>query len=194
MTDLFTCSELASKVQHDVDTLSAQQAHDDAAALIEGYTHRSFTAVAEVTEIKRISAGRITLRQPVTDIASVKFVDGASRYPTAWTFDGVDKVWIGAGTEIINLPTYDNFFHYSTAEVVYTTGYAAAPADVKAVALAVAARGYSNPTGIRSETIGAYSYTNAGDGETVASAGLLAGERDVLNRYLVRSRTVALGR
>jgi hypothetical protein len=193
VADLFTIPDLASKLQRDVDTYSAELARSDATALIEGYTHRSFTSQAEVTEIKRINSGRVTLRQPVSEVASVKFVDGTHRYPTTWTFDGIDKVWVGQGTEIINLPTYDECTYY-TAEVTYTTGYTTPPADVVAVALAVAARGYSNPEGRRSETIGAYSYTNAGDGESVASAGLLEGERAILNRYLTRSRTVALGR
>lgn len=189
MADLFTLEELASYLQTDLDTGSATIARASATALIEAYTRRSFTDQVEVIEAKRVRGGRVTLREPVVEVASVEAIDGATRLPTLWTFDGIRTVYVGGATAIINYPEGTSF---GTVEVTYTHGYTAAPADVKAVGLAVAGRAYSNPAGIRSETIGAYSYTLAGADDDVAGSGLLAAERTVLNRYLVQSRTVVL--
>lgn len=191
MADLFTLPELASKVQTDLDTASADQARADATALIEAYTHRSFTEQVEVTEVKKVNGGKVRLRQPVATIDTVLLVDGDNRLPTSWVFDGIATIIIGPATTIINLPERD--YSFSTVEVTYTHGYTAVPADVKAVGLALAARNYQNPGGLRSETIGNYSYTNAGADDDVAGSGLLAAERATLNAYRVRSRTVVLG-
>lgn len=82
MADLFTIPELASKVQADVDTATATLTRADATALIEAYTHRSFTAQVEVTERKRLNGGKCTLREPVTEVASVQWVGGYGLTPT----------------------------------------------------------------------------------------------------------------
>ena len=192
MPDLFTIPELASKVQADVDTATATLARADATALIEAYTHRSFTAQVEVTERKRINGGKVTLREPVSVVDTVKLVDGTTLLPTVWSFDGIRTLHVDNGRSVIvNLPERDTDLR--TVEVTYTHGYTAVPADVKAVGLALAARNYQNPGGLRSENIGNYSYTNAGGDDDVAGQGLLQSERQVLNRYVRQSRTVALG-
>jgi hypothetical protein len=140
--------------------------------------------------VKRVNGGKVTLREPVSQVDTVTWVDGDNRVPTTWTFDGIRTIFVGPTTSIINLAEGD---FGRTVEVTYTHGYETVPADVKAVGLAVAARNYQNPNGVRSETIGAYSYTNAGTDDDVAGAGLLASERAVLNRYLKPVRTVVLG-
>lgn len=189
MSDLFSVEELASYLQHEVDNASAELAREMATGLIESYTRRSFTDQTEVTEVLRIVAGKVHLpRRPVATVDTVRLVDGDHRYPTTFTWDGLHTLRAGDESQILNLPEFDA--PLDTVEVTYTQGYDEVPADVKAVALALAGRSYSNPRGLRSETIGAYSYTAAGGGDSVASVGLLEGERAVLNRYRTQARTV----
>jgi hypothetical protein len=86
---------------------------------------------------------------------------------------------------------------WDLVEETYGSGYTdptpTVPTDIRMVALQVATRAFnSGATGgagaMRSETIGKYSYTTAGDSNT-SPTGLLTGEARILDRY--RTRRVA---
>lgn len=76
-----------------------------------------------------------------------------------------------------------------TVRVTYSHGYQAAggtgegvatlPGAIKATVLRAAARGYSNPTGKRQETISRYSYTDS----DASGLSLTAGDRHDLDRF-----------
>lgn len=66
--------------------------------------------------------------------------------------------------------------------ITYDHGFEATPEDVLGVVLRVAARGLENPLGLRSETIGRYSYTVSGEN---AGIGLYAPDRRELDPYVV---------
>lgn len=163
---------------------AAENACTLAVGLVEGFiAPRSFGEAQEHTEVLRINAGKVVLPGAVETVASVKLVgDNDLRLPTVWSFDGINTVHLGDASVIVNLPEVDTTALH-TAEVTWTSSADEAPAEVSAVALAVAARAFGNPRGLRSETIGAYAYTNAGADDDVATLGLLASERLTLGKY-----------
>lgn len=56
-------------------------------------------------------------------------------------------------------------------QVTYSHGFTTVPDAVLGVVLSAAAHGYDSPEGLRSETLGRYSYTNAGSEAGVGLAG-----------------------
>ena len=184
MTDLFTLSELASYLQKDLDTSSATIAKDSAQAIVRAYCRQEFTSATYTGAVLRIvpdrSWWRVDLPQrPVTAVSSVA-VNG-----TAYTL-GTDYAWDGISS-LIRLAqlvyTSAQFQDDPTAVVTYTAWYATIPADVKAVALAVAGRQYDNPRGLRQESVDDYSETRAGSDADLAGTSMLAPERAILDRY-----------
>lgn len=175
---LFTLYELASYLQQDLDTATADLARSTATGIVEDVTgpleSRTSTVVLAIP-----SDGVITLPVgPVTDVTSVT-VDGAAAafvwlrpYPvislTDWLPSSDPDVW----------PT-------ATVEVVH--GYGVVPVVAKAVALAVAGRAYANPRGLKSVRIDDYSEQQADD---VVEVGLTAAEVTALERAFRRSATV----
>lgn len=103
------------------------------------------------------------------------------RVGTVWR-PGRRNVWVtySHGWDITGTPPYDE---------PEATGV---PSDIRMVALQLAARTYTAPQygngSLRSETIGNYSYTTAGDAGT-SPIGLLAGEARILDRW--RQKRVA---
>lgn len=71
---------------------------------------------------------------------------------------------------------------WQTAEVTVVHGWTVIPDVVKAVALSVAGRVYSNPEGIKQESIDDYSRTRAGGDEDLAGVTLTDAERRTLHR------------
>jgi len=162
VADLFTLPELASFVQSDLDTATATLARELATAKVRTAAPRAFIEAGAHTVVRTIVGGVVTLPRPVTSVTSVT-IDGDLIDADSYDFDGVDT--------ISGLGAWDG-----PATVVYIGGYATAPTDVKAVALAVAGRIVDNPSGLRSETIGAYSATRAGEDVDIAGTELLASE------------------
>lgn len=164
MADLITTADLPA----------ALAARDDAAALVsaasrwvERYCRRTF-AQAEVTEkYDGRNLPRIWLdRTPVVEVASVT-VNGAAldnSQGMGWTFDpDTGELLRGPGTDD---PRFAPWFPRGrrNVEVTYTGGYEPIPDDVQRATLICVqhlADG-SEATGvIRSESVGAYSYTLA---------------------------------
>lgn len=189
MADLFTVSELASYLQRDLDTSSATLARDSAQAIVRGYCHQELSSTTYTDALLPISVetvdgigGSYVVRfpqQPVTAVTSVA-VSGVTYV------SGTDYAWNGYAP-FIRLRSVerssDTFEYYPVATVTYTAGFATVPAEVKAVALSIAARQYDNPTGIRQQTIDDYSVTRAGADDDLAGVSLLRAEERVLRRY-----------
>lgn len=191
MADLFTVSELASYLQRDVDTSSATLAKESAQAIVRQYAQQEFTSTTYTGALLPIDVqgwGYVVNfpQRPVTAVTSVA-VNG-----TTYTL-GADYAWNGFAP-YIRLADVEsstaNFADDPVATVTYTAGFSTVPADVKAVALAVAARQYDNPTGVRQQSIDDYSVTRAGADDDLAGVTLLKAEAKILDRYKVRAGSV----
>lgn len=191
MADLFTVSELASYLQRDVDTSSAALAKDSAQAIVRAWCRQEITQATYTDTVLPIVSldwtwGVLLPQRPVTAVSSVS-VNG-----TPYTL-GVEYAWNGISPWIRLAQrtwTTSSFQDEPTAVVTYTAGYATVPAEVKAVALAVAARQYDNPQGLRQVSIDDYSETRAGADDDLAGVSLLAAERHILKRYRATAGSV----
>lgn len=189
--DLFTLSELASYLQRDLDTATALLAQQGAQKIVRTYCRQDITSATYTAANLAIRAEdtywRVDLPQrPVSAVTTVS-VNG-----TAYTL-GTDYAWNGASAYIRLarlVYTSASFQDEPRATVTYTAGYSTTPEDVKDVALAVAARQYDNPRGLRMESIDDYSGTRAGADDDLAGVSLLAAEKAILDRYRVRSGSV----
>lgn len=170
---LFDLTDLAGYIQSDLDTATATICRDIATGIIVGHT-RQIIEETDHTHTLPVSPGLVvTLPQrPVTAIDSVT-VDGTALDADGWSWDGISPQLI-----LADAPA-DTW----TATVAYTAGHTTVPADIRAVALSIAARAYNNSLGVRSEAIDDYSVTYAGGGDTLATVGLLPAESKILDRH-----------
>lgn len=177
MAFFFELEDLASYLKQDLDTATAQRARTIAEGAITGYTGQLIT---EATYEHTLPVDRATLevvmpQRPVTGVGAVE-VGGVT------LTEGTDYYWdYSPWLLLASAPD-----PWAPATVTYTAGYATVPPVVKAVALGVAGRAYTNPTGLRTEQVDDYSATYAGGGEDVASIGLLRAERDLLKPFRLR--------
>lgn len=192
MADLFALTELASLVQSDLDTATATLARTNATAVIEAYCRTSFTATGTATDVLRVIDGKVKLpRRPVSEVTTVKAIDSdgtAGATITGWSFDGIDTIDV-TGWDVLQINLGEDAGDMETVQVTYDYGYAAVPGDIKAVALDLAASAYANPLKLKQETIGGYSATYAGTGDTFGIA-LSPSQRLVLDRYRMRYHSV----
>lgn len=174
----------------------------DASALVRSYTGQDFTVTVDDEVVLRGQNGLITLPQrPVTGVSSVVAVggDGLPDVPLVdWIWDGLDTVRVGEGSFVINLPAiwWDDDGYPGTYRVTYSHGYGQVPADVVAVVCGMVLRTLTAPTmagGVRSETIGSYSYQLDAAG-TGLSVTLSQDDRKTLARYRIGAATIKVGR
>lgn len=194
MANLATKADLAARLGRDLNCdeearLEALLA--DASTMVRSYTGQDF-GVATSTVTLRSQAGMIVLPQrPVTGITSVTAI-GINGTPDIgvvdYWWDGLDKIRLGQGDFIINLPEiwWDEDEGYpGTYRVTYSHGYAEVPADVVMVVCGMALRTLTSPAiagGITSETVGPYSYRSDTPGLGL-SVIMNDAERKVLTRY-----------
>jgi len=110
--------------------------------------------------------------RPVVNVVSVTLDGSALRY-------GEDFDWSEFG-DLDRTSGNKVWARTSDISVVWDHGYAAPPADLVAVAADMVAAAVTNPTGIRQETIGQYSYTLA---ETSARMRITDTQRTALDHY-----------
>lgn len=175
---------------------------EDSSAQVRSYTRQSFDLVTDDEVVTRPVGDRIVLPQrPVTAVTRVVALAGIEGAPditlTDWGWDGIDTVKVGVGDYVINLPEvwWDEDGYPGTYRVTYSHGYATVPGDVVAVVCGIVGRGFANPNGYRSETVGAYSVTYAvpSTGEALGS-GLTRYDRQILDRYRRTTGTIQVGR
>lgn len=153
---LATPSDLASYIQSDLDTATATLALETATGWIQREVgHR----VLEVTnDTVTLDGGERTVYLPARPVASVGTVTTTDRYGTVESavldvdYRIRDYRLIRAGWRCV---------WPEAVTVVYTHGYGtgAIPQVIRGVCLSVASRVYSNPDGIRQETVGGVSFT-----------------------------------
>lgn len=191
MADFITVVNLASYLQRDLDTASATIAVAGASGIVRAYTRQNldsqtYTAIKLPIESFDTTWGVRLPQRPVTAVTTVT-VNGTTYV------SGTDYAWNGY-SPLIRLAwrqwSTSAFQDDPVAVVTYTAGYATVPDEVKAVAYAVAARQYDNPTGARSWQIDDASETKAGADDDLAGVSLLKAERDILDRYRPRAGSV----
>jgi hypothetical protein len=184
MADLFTVSELASYLQRDLDTSSATLAKESAQGIVRAYCNQEITTATNTSvklpiDVESWSYVVYLPQRPVVAVSSVT-VNGVTYV------DGTDYAWNGF-SPYIRLRKVDEaaaaFEDEPVAVVTYTSGYSTVPPAVKAVALAVAARQYDNPQGLRQVSVDDYAETRAGADDDLAGVSLLKAERAILDRY-----------
>ena len=175
---VITSQELATYLQVEGSpTDSMDLAVELGSGIVTGHVGQSFES-ASYTQLLPVAVGDYTVelpQRPVTAVASVTL-------PVAGLLDSDESMWLGVSA-VVQLDVYE-----STATVAYTAGYAEIPNDVKAVALAVAARVYQNPVDARTEQIDDYSVTYAAG----SGGGVNAVERRILRRYSMAAGSVIL--
>ena len=135
----------------------------------------SFEVHTNVTEKMQADyAGIIEIRKyPVIDVTNV--VD--AKYPNQamyWDWDEFDSIF--------------DLFPHQVVLVTYSYGYSTPPDDIKIVARSLAFQGFSNPFGIRQQTVGAIS-------ETYSPAAALSPQDDaILAKYEPYGSSLRLGR
>jgi hypothetical protein len=199
VADLFTLTELGSWLQRTIasNDPTGTLARSAATSIVENYCRTSFTTTDTSTEYLKVRDGYVLLpKRPVVSVTSVKAIesDGTPGATIAgWTFNGIDRVWLSGLTDVV-INRSEALFEQDVdvVEVVYDYGWATVPDDVKHVALELAGNYYSNPTGLRQETVGGYSVTYAGSNEVFGIA-LTPGQKAILDRYRVKATTVRTG-
>lgn len=179
MADMFaTPAELASHLQvPEVDTASATLAIEGATGAVQAACGgQRMLPVADDTVTLRGGARSVWLPQrPVTAVGAVTTI--SSGVVTARVL-GTDYTVFGA--ELVWAPRYGVWPEFVT--VTYSHGWTTIPAAVKGVCLSLAGRLYANPQGLRSETVGAVSWTVAGASSDVGP-GLTEAELSALAAF-----------
>lgn len=174
---LFELTELASFLQTDLDTASADLARELATGLVESETGKLEATTSTFDVPIRLGSGLPELELPSPAVGSVDsiVVDGTALDPDDW------QLHPGGWVELFELPSTTDARTPTTATVTASIGCAVVPAVAKAVALSVAARIYDNSRGLRSETIDGYTYTRAGADDALAGVTLFETERVALS-------------
>jgi hypothetical protein len=174
---LATAEDLASYLQHDLDTATADLALAAASALVRRNVDWPISRVTET--LTRLGNGSCVLTLPTLVLVEVTAIRLAGGTLTPATVDAVgaldarDYVWTSQG-QVVRLAGWPRL---APVEVDCTHGYDPVPDDVRLVVMAVAGRLISNPERLRSETVGALSRAFDFRAPTELEAGLLDGYR-----------------
>lgn len=157
---LATADELREFLDNeDLDTDRVELLLSLASGLVRNYTGQLFDLVAD-EELTLDGNGTPVLLLPEMPVAAVTAVVEDPRGDAVALVDDTDFEWSEKGILTRLGGCWRRRARWYT--VTYSHGYAETPPDVKGVVLRVAARGVSNPEGIRQETIGSYSYSFGG--------------------------------
>lgn len=175
MAQYATATELAGRLQKDLDTYSANQVLTLASALLNREAETAWTPTT-VTWSTTYANGCTELEPPFHPITAVSAVRVNGVAITGWVLRG-ETLYRTAGFG------YRNAYPPDQVDVDLTYGYTAATDDVKAAVIEIAAQAYEMPNGaVVSETIDDYAVryaTSGGLQMTEMAANLAAGYRGV---------------
>lgn len=143
----------------DIDTDRAELLLGLASGLVRRYTGQLFDEVTDEALTLDGNGTPVLLlpELPVNDVASVVEDPRGDALALA---DDTDFEWSEKGILTRLSGCWRRRARWYV--VTYSHGYAEIPGDVKGVVLRVAARGITNPEGVRQETLGSYSYSYGG--------------------------------
>lgn len=179
---LFELTELASFVQSDLDTATAQLCHDQALAYLEAEVGVSLSQHEDVTigYTPRWDDTIIDLPVPTTTVSTVA-VDGATLAATDYTV--LDhrifrSVGWGGSRWVADRFAYQPQDEYVSVDVTLTYGYATPPAEFKTYGLILASQAYQLMPSLNRQSvrIDDYAETFATGGPLVAVGMGLPGE------------------
>jgi hypothetical protein len=178
VASLATPSQLASRVQGDVDTASAELALANASGLIRAIARQYFEFVSQET-VDLVGNGRILVlpqRPAVVDGPNPLTVVelGDFGIPDATLLEGRDFERLGneltrgypswwAGSRLQGWPGRPIGLWAPRVRVTYSHGYTTIPDDIVALCLDIAQALFTNPEGLRSMSIDDYSETRASE-------------------------------
>lgn len=145
MVMLVTAAELASHLQKDVDTATAEQKIAAYSAWVESQTGMAFTARTATIRIPATAAQQLVIPlRPLRTVATVKI--GSTTLTDFTLADGM--LWRARG--------WRTSFTPEMVDVTVGYGLTVTPADVKEVVLEAAGLAYDVPAGVESEAIDDY--------------------------------------
>lgn len=178
MASLATPSQLASRIQGDLDTASAQLALDNASGLIRRLSRQQIDFVSQETVILvgRHQILSLPERPAVVDGSNPLTVTELAEFGGISISMVEDRDYSRVGNELTRgFPWWWNntqrLMGYPRTrplgvwaprvQVTYSHGYATIPDDLQALCLDIAQAMYTNPQGLRSMQIDDYSETRA---------------------------------
>jgi hypothetical protein len=194
---LATASQLASHLQQDVDTATAELRLAGASGKVRAYTKQKIHLVSDDTiELDGCQYEVVLPERPVvvdgSHVLTVVEVSSLGVASPALTINRdfmrrgqVLRRMAGAGWDA--LVGYPRGRWAPTVRVTYSHGYVTIPDEIVDVVLDVAARTYINPSALRSFTIDDYSETYAI--ENINAADLTAANKATLSEAGYRRRT-----
>ena len=206
MASLATPSQLASRLQKDVDTASAQLALDIGSGFVRSIARQTFTFVSQETVILKGGERVLTLPQRplVVDGSNPLTITELGEYGGISYTCVEDRDYSRVGNELTRgYPWWWNetnrLMGYPRArplgvwamrvQAVYSHGYATIPDDVVGCVLDAASPLYENPNQLRSVSIDDYSETRAME---VLGSGLVDQIRDKLGAAGRRRRAFSI--
>jgi hypothetical protein len=176
VASLATPSQLASRVQSDVDTASAELALANASGLIRAVAGQAFEFVSQET-VDLVGNGRVLVlpqRPAVVDGSNPLTVVELGEFgsPDATLLEGRDFERLGneltrgypswwAESRLQGWPGRPIGLWAPRVRVTYSHGYLVIPDDLVGLCLDIAQQMYSNPEGLRAMSIDDYSETRA---------------------------------
>lgn len=178
MTPLATDSQLASRVQGDVDTASAVLAVTNASGMIRAVARQVFSFVSQETVTLAGGSQVLTLPErpavvdgsnPLTVVevgmfgtTDVTLVEGRDFERLGGELTRGYPNWWADGGRLMGWPRgYQRGLWAPKVRVTYSHGYTTIPDDLQALCLDIAQALYTNPAGLRSMSIDDYSETRA---------------------------------
>ncbi len=181
MTSLAIPAQLASRLQMDVDTSTAQLALDGASGFVRAIARQQIDFVSQETVILR--GGERILRLPqrpavvdtgpnlliVTEIGEFGGVNVSMVEDRDYSRIGNELTrgypwWWNQTQRLMGFPRFRPLGVWAPkVQVTYSHGYVTIPDDIVAIVLDAAAVLYDNPTGLRSISIDDYTETKAAE-------------------------------
>lgn len=180
MAALATASQLASRLQMDLDASSANDAVNHASGLVRAIARQQFSLVSQETVILRGGERVLTLPErpavvdgsnplTVTEVGEFGGIDVSMIEDRDYSRIGNELTrgypwWWNNTQRLMGYPRTRPLGVWAPrVRVTYSHGYATIPDDVVSVVLDAASVLYDNPTGLRSISIDDYSETKASE-------------------------------
>jgi hypothetical protein len=178
MASLATASQLASRLQMDLDASSANDAVNSASGLVRAIARQQFSLVSQETVILHGNERVLTLPErpavvdgsnplTITEVGEFGGIDVPMIEDRDYSRIGNELTrgypwWWNNTQRLMGYPRTRPLGVWAPrVRVTYSHGYATIPDDVVSIVLDAAAVLYDNPTGLRSISIDDYSETKA---------------------------------
>jgi len=190
MESLATLEQLETRMSSDiVDTQRAVALLAGASATVRSYTGQHIT---QATTTDRVKVKRGWVRLPQGPVTAVSTVLDTNANTILFEWLAGNKVQIQPNLDTFSFVPWQGGIKW--VDVTYTHGYADVPEDIVVVVCQIAGRAYGTSpeqSAVSSEGIGSYSYSTGGAAASGA-AGMLAGERAILDRYRRSATSISL--